>query len=291
MKLVTKSTLSSVEQATLARAKIDVLGKLYAGRRRKMIDYLMSARGLSYAKQTRIKAIIVQVNREIAFLDKRVKKLGREAIVPAYEMGFDIAAEPIIRAGLTEHAVMSAQVHTQAVAAVAEQITADLLAANGIIKQNCVRYLRATQQKLVKDSLLSKVIGEGLITGASRRTVSDKIEGLLWEKMRNGKLLTIKNKTYDPEYYAKMVAITRTREATTTGTVNTCLQYAVDLVQISSHSTSCEMCEKFEGRIYSISGTSSKYPMLNEAPPYHPHCKHVVLPQPALQIEEEGRKR
>ncbi|GAG28641.1 unnamed protein product, partial [marine sediment metagenome] len=126
MALVKKPTLTKAERAAhaLTVEKMNVLGSLYAGRRRKLVDYLLSARRLSYAQQTRIKAIIVNVDKEIAFLNRRAAKLGMDAIRPAYETAFDAATKPIIKAGLTAQDVVGAQVNTRAVAAVAEQMAA-----------------------------------------------------------------------------------------------------------------------------------------------------------------------
>ena len=290
MALVKKSTLTKAERAahTFAVEKMNVLGRLYAGRRRKLVDHILSARGLSYAQQTRIKAIIVNVDKEIAFLNSRAAKLGMDAIRPAYETAFDAATKPIIRAGLTAQDVIGAQVNTRAVAAVAEQMAADLLGINANMRKNSVNYLRATQQKLVRDGVINQVIAEGLITGSARRTVSDQIEGRLWERMRNGKLVTAGGRQYDPEYYAKMVARTKIREAQTAGTINASLEYGVDFVKVSSHSHDTDICTPFQGKIYSISGKSSKYPPLGETPPFHPNCLHVLLPMPMIQIQEEG---
>jgi len=78
--------------------------------------------------------------------------------------------------------------------------------------------------------------------------------------------------------YAKMVARTEIRKAQTDATLDLCRQYENDLVEVSDHGCDCDECEQYEGNIYSVSGTHPKYPPLGETPPYHPSCKHSLLP-------------
>lgn len=78
-----------------------------------------------------------------------------------------------------------------------------------------------------------------------------------------------------------MCARTVTREASTAATINTCMSHSVDLVQISSHTGACELCQMIQGRIYSLSGNDSRYPKYGEGDAYiprHPNCSHVVMP-------------
>jgi hypothetical protein len=76
--------------------------------------------------------------------------------------------------------------------------------------------------------------------------------------------------------YAEMAATTSRREAQTMGTLNRLAENGIDLVRVSAHSGSCEICKPYQGKVYSISGTHPRYPALREAPPYHPHCSHVL---------------
>jgi hypothetical protein len=52
-----------------------------------------------------------------------------------------------------------------------------------------------------------------------------------------------------------------------------------DLVIVSNHPDECPLCRPYEGKIYSLSGTSEKYPPLSVAKQgglFHPNCGHVA---------------
>ncbi len=83
--------------------------------------------------------------------------------------------------------------------------------------------------------------------------------------------------------YADMVSRTAKREAANNGVIQQTLDSGRDLVQISSHATTCLVCVVYEGRVYSISGKSKKYPKLSEAfsngySTLHPNCLHTLMP-------------
>jgi hypothetical protein len=83
--------------------------------------------------------------------------------------------------------------------------------------------------------------------------------------------------------YAGMVARTTVREATNTATINEQAEIGNDLVQMTSHGSSCPICGPLEGRVYSISGKDKRYPPLSSAFPggyktIHPNCAHSVTP-------------
>lgn len=282
-----RTTTTLADREALVAKQIEQIGTLYASRRERILEILTKERNISFASEIRMKALLQQINREISFLDERARDLSKPTILSAYERGMQIAAEPIIEAGLTDSVAYGAQIHTRAVNVVAAQLAEDLLAANNGIKRNSYRYLRGTQQQLIREETISRIIGEGLVEGQARRTVSTALEQKFREKMEDGKLLTINGRNYDPAAYSRMVARTRTREATSQGTINMAIEFEIDLMKVSSHSHASDSCDEFEGKIYSISGKSSKYPRLDNAPPFHPNCKHVLLPQPRLEDEEE----
>jgi len=151
------------------------------------------------------------------------------------------------------------------------------------------RYLRQTQQKILQDREISKLIAEGVLEGETRRAVSDKILTELRKNMGEERFVTIKGRNYKPDSYAELVARTRTKEATTEATLNTSLYYRVDLVQVDAHSDNCEYCQLYAGRVYSISGNHPEFPELGEEPPYHPNCRCVLLPITEESIEDRGQ--
>jgi len=119
---------------------------------------------------------------------------------------------------------------------------------------------------------------EAVAAGSSRGVLKRLILAHLRTLIVEGNLIEINGRNYKIGKYAEMVARTEIRKAQTGATKDLCKRYDNDLVEVSDHSTDCDECEPFEGNIYSLSGTHSSYPELPESPPFHPNCKHSLLP-------------
>ena len=98
--------------------------------------------------------------------------------------------------------------------------------------------------------------------------------------MTDGKVkwVELSGRKYELRKYSEMVARTITREAMTIGTIEQIKASGGDLVEIDTTVDCCDLCKEFQGKIYSISGTSTKYQALTQYPPYHPNCGHVLMP-------------
>jgi len=82
------------------------------------------------------------------------------------------------------------------------------------------------------------------------------------------------------EAYADMVARTTSREVYTEGTIRVVQRAGHDLVQISTHWPTCDLCAARQGRVVSLSGRTEGWPTLDEIgrPPFHPRCGHSASP-------------
>lgn len=145
---------------------------------------------------------------------------------------------------------------------------------------------RATQQRLISELQINQAVAEGLIENNTVTGVKSNLEKALYQKLAiDGKVVTTNTRTggqrsFDPEYYAEMVARSRTREAQAMGVVSTCLEYGQDLVKVSDHNTTTPICKPHEGKVYSISGSTpgyEKYEGENRVG-FHPNCIHVITP-------------
>lgn len=81
--------------------------------------------------------------------------------------------------------------------------------------------------------------------------------------------------------YAELLARSIIAETQNTSILNVAKEYDKDLVKMTEHRTACPVCQKFEGKIYSISGKDSRYPALKSIPGFnkgynnlHPRCRH-----------------
>jgi hypothetical protein len=112
----------------------------------------------------------------------------------------------------------------------------------------------------------------------ARGVLSKKIYDYLRGLIEESNFIEINGRSYNMRKYSKMVARTELREAQSESTREMCRQFDHDLVEVSVHGTTCPICAPYEGRIFSLSGHSSDYPMLDSDPPWHPNCMHSIAP-------------
>jgi hypothetical protein len=87
--------------------------------------------------------------------------------------------------------------------------------------------------------------------------------------------------TFDVGYYARMVATTKTREATTKARHARLAQQGIDLVVVQGR-VSVNFCTAYLNKVFSISGKHPRYPALSSlpggGPPFHPNCTKSTSP-------------
>ena len=280
------SELSSLAKEMYLRTQIGQLQAVYSASQAKLRALLRTI--LTDFQRIRAEAILKQVNQIVASLNTQVYRWAKNSLPQAYERGIDLAAERLSALGVTRFVKYDAEIHTAAVNVLVDDVTIELLMANDSISKYFNRVIRQTQQRLIEDAEISRQIAEGLIQGEARKTVSDAILKTLRQQMGNEQFIVINGRNYRPDSYASLIARTRTREATSQGTINTSLRYGVDLVQWDSHFEPCEYCQQFSGRVFSISGNDDRFPELTERPPLHPNCKCVITPITRESLEKRG---
>lgn len=266
---------------------MNVLVKYYKDSQWKISQLLKSADLSSFAK-FRAETLIRQIEAIVLSLDKNTYLWAKKYIQGSYNMGIDIAYEEMKKLKVLRFVDYSAKIHTASVQVLIESVVIDLIKANESIKNLIGSFIRVTQQSLLEDAEISRVIAQGLIEGESRRTVSNALLKKFQEQLGNEQFIVINGRNYQPKYYSELIARTRTREATSRGTINTCLRYSVDLVQWDTHSEICEYCQQFAGRVYSLTGTDPDFPMLLQKPPLHPNCKCIISPTTRTTLEDRG---
>lgn len=136
---------------------------------------------------------------------------------------------------------------------------------------------------------LGRRAAEAVAQEKSRGWLSGQVRDFLRGLIEDDEFIEIGGRMYRMKKYADLVARTTLREAQTAATRDLCGQYENDLVVISDHGCDCDVCEEYEGNVYSLSGHSMNYPMLEDAPPFHPNCKHSMLPtsEAAIRVQKE----
>ena len=90
--------------------------------------------------------------------------------------------------------------------------------------------------------------------------------------------------------YAEMAIRTTTREAVVQGSMDRMASHGIDLARISEHASSCTICLPYEGRLISLSGSTTEYQGeavadASMVPPFHPRCRHSLSPV-VVDVEE-----
>lgn len=142
-----------------------------------------------------------------------------------------------------------------------------------------------------KDEIrILNLVDEAVEQGASRQGVSGAISKFLQANMLDGNFIVVSNRRYQMRHYAMMVARTEMRASQSMAAITSCRQYGNDLVEISDHQTTTEICQEFEGKAYSLDAKTQGYEQLTIAPPFHPNCQHFIIPT-SLEIIEFEQER
>lgn len=148
----------------------------------------------------------------------------------------------------------------------------------GTAENKVERLFRATQQDLIREREINFSLTADEIAGGGIRQMRSTLTQKLQENADNGQFITINGRNYQIGKYAELVARTRVREAQTIGTIRTIQEFGLDLVKWKASADACEICQPFDGEIYSISGKDKEFPVLSESPPVHPHCTCTLTP-------------
>ena len=97
-----------------------------------------------------------------------------------------------------------------------------------------------------------------------------------FNKIREGKLIAREKTSWRLDTYTDMYRRTNMRNMQSTVTVDMAERDGDDLIRVSNHNTETPICKRYEGKIFSLSGNSIRYPKLDKTPPYHANCLHVI---------------
>jgi hypothetical protein len=138
----------------------------------------------------------------------------------------------------------------------------------------------------LKRQLRSNII-QGRLDGSAIRDIKKTVKEVFVDKGFIG-LTDRSGRDWTLDRYSEMLTRTHIIRANNEGAINRAKDFDVDIVEVSTHSTACPICQPYEGKFYSISGEDKKYPSLGgNEPPYHPNCKHSLLYRPDLGSDRE----
>lgn len=213
----------------------------------------------------------LQIARIIRLLDIAAGPLVGEAIRQAYlkeaaRIGRQIGA-------VTEETFASPQ--AAAIANLVENATARLGEAHitiGRRAEDAIRQISLTN--------LSQTLAEGQTVSARARALEEAYTkaGITFNKEGAPRLIAVGERTFSLADYARLVSRTTTREAQTSAVIDQMNNAELDLITISTHDGECDICDEYDGNTYSLNGTTPGYDVIDDLPPFHPNCVHVVTP-------------
>ncbi len=203
-----------------------------------------------------------------------------ENIPKAYLKGVRIANQGLSEIGYRATSAFDPNIHRAAIELLIADIQEDFGSADTEILKGARRVLRRTQLRAVTDKAITERIAQSTAQGSGRRALSKQIAQRLVDDYGE-KPIRINGRSYKIGPYAELVARTKTREAASAGTINRVVEAGLDLVMITAHGAK-DACGFWEGKVFSITGESERYPSLdtvpNAGPPFHPNCKHSLVP-------------
>jgi hypothetical protein len=234
-------------------------------------------------------AIVFHLNRvALRWTHRKVKK--------AYDEERHVSANRLLAFGARRDKRFDLKRHAQTVKRIVDGTFKDLFRANESMKTIVNQYLdligqgaRAAKQLQAftarEKARIGDLVQNALIEDESRNKLRRRIMDYLRDRLNGDKFITIRGRNYRIGKYIDLVAGVRLREAATEATINSAKEYDHDLVEVPYKMNSCpEICVPLEGKVYSISGETPGYPVLEKRTPFHPHCRHYT------RVVSEGRR-
>ncbi len=273
--------------------ELENLVKLFLSARDQLIDTVINYRGVGTK---------VYANTILKQLEKQLKRMERqsayyvESVIPVeYQKGLDEVYGYFKRNNLMMSPPAAfAQLHGDMIYMVAREMQYQIGQGLEQAGRQVIRYVEDARDDALRMVGL-EATGEKLASGSTVRQMQQNLVG----KLQSQGFMTVQYGSGKRAYqvsldaYAAMVARSTTREAGNLARETQLTANGYDLVRMTSHYPTCEICAQFQGRVYSISGDDKRFPPLSRAfssgyRNIHPNCRHSVHPYiESLQSEED----
>lgn len=161
----------------------------------------------------------------------------------------------------------------------ATKLANDLLDGLTAAREGSLNDVRQIAHTITRREAALSLLGEP--GRGSRPAVTDNLIKALKDKKITG-FVDKAGRNWKVENYAEMLTRTITRQAVTEGAITRYAAHGVELIQVSSHATSCPICGPMQGKIMRIDGSTEPVDGVSvdalQLPPFHPNCRHVILP-------------
>ena len=283
------------------RGRVNDLKRIY-GKTGKDIARELSLFDIGDFKELKAMKTEQEIDRLIKRLNRSVIKWSDISIADAYGKAYLISRTRLEILGAEIDKEFSPMTHKHAIGDWTDKTVDVLLRANMGIKPNIAIYLYLVRQAskqitqiqafdFADEEIIAGLLDDAILEGASRGELESILRVHFKRDLYERKFVKMNGKNFDMIKYARMVARTQMRKVQSQAVKNTCKQFNNDLVQISDHGTACRsnICQPYEGNVYSISGSNPTHPYLDAWPPFHPNCEHSASPTSEVVIEARER--
>ena len=220
-------------------------------------------------KLAEIKAVNRTVEAEIITLKVADKGIA-DVIAVAYFDGAARAASELIESGLSDIIDLNADIRFAGQSGIRALVKETIAA----VESTHFRILRVAQD--MYRQTVSEASAQAVTGTLTRRQAAQQAMNRFADRGITG-FVDKAGRNWDLASYTEMATRTSTLNAQRQGHADKLVANGKDLVIITDHAEECPLCRPYEGKIYSLSGTSTEYPALSTAKDgglFHPSCSH-----------------
>lgn len=272
------------------------LAKLYTKAEAQLIKTIKqkTAHGNATAYE---RSLLSQVDEQIKALQKSSDQMVQKLVKSNYRIGLDKLMQDISvdKFAPSTYNLMSG-LNTNQINIIVDNITSQLNQAIATVGRRCDDYIR--------QAALSAT-AKKLTTGQTVRQMQRELEANL-AKVNITSIEYANGTEHNIKDYATMVARTTTAETQNTAQLVQGNAWGYDLVRMTSHYPTCEVCAMYQGRVYATtkeaangkykdkSGTPLLFPYIYDTvfvdgyDTVHPNCRHrfAIFPANAYTLDE-----
>lgn len=248
-------------------------------------------------------SVRTELNKEYAAVSKLTSDWSKEEIPKQYRF---VVKEQMARSkrikSKTNQAkksvtqLLNSTKSKQIQAALTQSAIEDINQGLALGRRDLNRLLGQTRQSLIAESVIDTGVASAVEQGnvalskvlSQRGTVANK----LLTANDNNRYITIINKNNEPiryriSYYSEMVYRVKWHEAQSAAVRTNNANWGTDLIRVSSHNTTTEICQQYEGKVMSLTGKNKDFPIADQLPPYHVNCLHYITTtfEEALKVQ------
>jgi hypothetical protein len=250
---------------------IDVLTRTFKQAYKDIVGTINGSTSFSVSNR---KSILAQIEAILESLGVDVQDFVEREMTNQYKSGAgdavkqlnNVDAELPIKTGFS-------QVHKDAIDFLVNETTQSMFEAISGVKRSANVLLGRTARELITQKMAT-----GITAGSELNNVKRILKGILAEQGLDS--VTDKSgRGWSLDRYSEMLFRTKAVQARNYGFANRLVENGYDLVQVSSHFSSCPLCEPWQGKILSVTGKTKGYPTLAQAESdglFHPNCRHAI---------------